>query len=175
MIDPRKRYQIGLTLNDLYPEVKNLCACGCGKPLSTRQRKWASTGCRDKAFIHFAVIKGDSQLIRQQLFLTDHGACRCCGEITETWQADHIISVFQGGGGKGIENFQTLCVTCHKEKSYKVSHQSAISSQAASILLNRFLYPGGQHCNLSLKTSKEKQSLVLAVLPGGDRNFSVYT
>lgn len=116
MIDHRKRYQVGLTLNDVYPAKQGLCACGCGMKLSVRQRKWASSSCRNNAFNRFAVIKGDTQLIRQRLFIMDQGACRCCGEITENWQADHILSVCQGGGGMDIINFQTLCISCHKEK-----------------------------------------------------------
>lgn len=174
MINTRKRYQVGLTLGDIYPSIDGYCACGCGTILTLRQRKWASTACRDNAFNNFAIIKGDSSLIRHHLYLIDQGACRNCGEITEYWQADHIIPVCQGGGGLGINNFQTLCLDCHKEKTYKVSHHNAISSQAASILATRFLYDGGQHCNLSLNTSSEKQSFVLATSVPVVRNCSLY-
>uniref|UniRef100_A0A1D2A8V2 DNA annealing helicase and endonuclease ZRANB3 n=1 Tax=Auxenochlorella protothecoides TaxID=3075 RepID=A0A1D2A8V2_AUXPR len=31
------------------------------------------------------------------------------------WHADHVIPVYQGGGGCGIENLRTLCVVCHKK------------------------------------------------------------
>lgn len=33
------------------------------------------------------------------------------------WQADHIQSVAEGGGGTGLENYQTLCTPCHKRKT----------------------------------------------------------
>lgn len=33
------------------------------------------------------------------------------------WEADHILPVAEGGGGCGLENYQTLCLWCHKEKS----------------------------------------------------------
>ena len=33
------------------------------------------------------------------------------------WHADHIIPVSKGGGESGLENFQTLCIKCHKLKS----------------------------------------------------------
>lgn len=174
MIENRKRYQVGLTLGEIYPSINGYCACGCGSALNSKQRKWASISCRDNAFNNFSVIKGDSQSIRYQLYSVDQGACRSCGEITEHWQADHIIPVCKGGGGLDINNFQTLCLDCHKEKTYNISHQSAISSQAASIRPSRILYEGGQHCNLSLNTSREKQSFVLATSVPVDRNFSLY-
>ena len=33
------------------------------------------------------------------------------------WEADHIIPVSEGGGCCGLDNFQTLCVPCHKKES----------------------------------------------------------
>ncbi len=33
------------------------------------------------------------------------------------WEADHIIEVRDGGGCCGLENYQTLCVPCHKSKT----------------------------------------------------------
>ncbi len=33
------------------------------------------------------------------------------------WDADHIIAVSEGGGCCGLDNFQTLCVPCHKKES----------------------------------------------------------
>lgn len=33
------------------------------------------------------------------------------------WAADHIVPVWEGGGGCGLEGLQTLCVPCHKTKS----------------------------------------------------------
>jgi len=38
------------------------------------------------------------------------------------WEADHITAVADGGGHLGIENFQTLCLWCHKQKT-KDMHQ----------------------------------------------------
>ncbi len=33
------------------------------------------------------------------------------------WEADHIIAVKDGGGQCGLENYQTLCVPCHRQKT----------------------------------------------------------
>jgi 5-methylcytosine-specific restriction enzyme A len=33
------------------------------------------------------------------------------------WEADHIHPVHQGGGECGLDNYQTLCVPCHKMKT----------------------------------------------------------
>lgn len=33
------------------------------------------------------------------------------------WDADHIRAVVDGGGECGLENMQTLCVWCHREKT----------------------------------------------------------
>ncbi len=36
------------------------------------------------------------------------------------WEAHHIIPVSQGGGLCGLENYQTLCVLCHKKETSKL-------------------------------------------------------
>ncbi len=37
------------------------------------------------------------------------------------WHADHIIEVKNGGGQSGLENIQTLCLWCHKQKTARSS------------------------------------------------------
>lgn len=165
MINHFKRYQVGLTLNDLYPKIDGYCACGCNRPLLKPSRKWFSTECRTKAYLNFAVIKGDNFVIREQLFLRDNGACRCCGEITATWEADHIIPVYMGGGGLGLDNFQTLCEYCHNKKTYKVGQRKAISSQAASTLFITALHEPVEGISFPVKRSNEMQSLGFATSP----------
>lgn len=145
MINSYKRYQTGLTLSDLYPPIKGMCACGCGIELSKGRKKWFSNKCRDYAYVNFAIIKGDVSVIREYLFQVDEGGCRNCGAITEDWQADHIVPVVAGGSACNISNFQTLCLECHKEKTQRVSHHKAISSHAASTFFMRNLNAVGQH------------------------------
>lgn len=136
MINHQSRYQRGLTLNDLYPAKQGVCACDCNQPLTGRRRKWATTTCSDSAYISFAIVKGDTRIIRQELFTRDQGYCVGCGVLDHEWQADHILGVHEGGGASGLENFQTLCITCHQDKTsgQMRSHRIQISSHAASIL-----------------------------------------
>lgn len=111
------RYQKGLTMNMLFPAKSGVCACGCNSILPQNRKKWFSNECRNSAYIQFATIKGDNAIIRHALFEIDEGYCRNCGVFTEDWQADHILSVVNGGGASDISNFQTLCLGCHKEKT----------------------------------------------------------
>lgn len=132
-IDKYNRYQRNVNLADFTPNISNLCGCGCGVELTGRKTRWASTSCADKAYNYFSIIKGNVSAIRRALFLSDMGYCRLCGAYDSNWEADHIIPVFQGGGACDLSNFQTLCSSCHKEKTYnqRVGHLAAISSQAA--------------------------------------------
>ena len=34
------------------------------------------------------------------------------------WDADHILPVKEGGGQCGLDNIRTLCIPCHKKKTY---------------------------------------------------------
>lgn len=119
MINKYSRYQSGLNLSFLYPSKDGFCACGCGQRLTGKQKRWASIQCRDNSYINFAIIKGDNSIIRQELFKRDHGFCYSCGVYDNGWEADHIISIKSGGGASDLSNFQTLCKSCHKEKSKK--------------------------------------------------------
>lgn len=117
-IDPYKRYQDFFFLEHLYPiRTDGLCACGCKQKLTGRRTRWATNECRHKSVNHFYVIKGHSATIRYVLFKRDGGECAKCGEVVMHWDADHIIEVRHGGGGCGMDNYQTLCKPCHKIKT----------------------------------------------------------
>jgi 5-methylcytosine-specific restriction endonuclease McrA len=115
-MDSFKRIQTGLKLQDLYPAKRGVCACGCGIQLKGKQKKWASTECCANAYNEFAVIKGNTGIIRKILFDLEGGYCRMCGAFDEKWQADHILPVHDGGGACDISNYQTLCLDCHVKK-----------------------------------------------------------
>ncbi|WP_371930971.1 HNH endonuclease [Lewinella sp. JB7] len=142
MVDKFKRYQTGLTLTRLFPQPdKSKCACGCNAHLSRNRRRWATKECQMHALKNFLIVKGDTGTIRNELFHLDKGFCRWCGIHDPQWEADHILPVYQGGGATSIENFQTLCKSCHLEKTraHNESHRSRISSHAVSTFCKRRL------------------------------------
>lgn len=112
--------------------------------------------------MQFAIIKGSVSVIREALYHRDMGFCRACGAYDKYWQADHIIPVFLGGGGCDLSNFQTLCLSCHSQKTcdQRVGHLAAISSQAAVRASTFRLYAFGADPKFLLKTSIEKQAFV---------------
>ena len=117
-INKFRRIQRGFDFKkeDLFPHTKGLCGY-CHKPLPEHKRRWCSEPCREQSYLKYAVIKGDIQIIRLCLMDRDNGKCAKCGEITNDWEADHIIEVRHGGGGCTLDNFQTLCIPCHKAKT----------------------------------------------------------
>lgn len=118
-LDKFKRTQPNFFLIDMFPSIKGFCACGCNTPLKGKQTRWADQKHVNNIYTQFAIIKGNSQIIRQELYKRDQGVCLKCGLINEKWEADHIIPVQHGGGACGLSNFQTLCQYCHKEKTAK--------------------------------------------------------
>lgn len=87
-------------------------------------------------------------MIRKVIFDRDEGFCRLCGSYDNLWEVDHVIEVREGGGACGLDNLQTLCPSCHDEKTsiktkeileknvvqdvQTASHQRDISLQDAS-------------------------------------------
>lgn len=105
-------------MEDLFPTRNDgICSCGCGRKPTGRKKKWFSKDCSRKALLTFYIVKGDNKAIREILFSRDQGYCRSCGVYDDNWHADHIFPVHKGGGACGIDNFQTLCTDCHKEKT----------------------------------------------------------
>lgn len=161
-INKFNRYQRNINLADFTPNVSNLCGCGCGVELTGKKKRWASPECADNAYAYFSIIKGNTSAIRKAVFARDMGYCRSCGVYDSSWEADHIIPVWQGGGGSDLSNFQTLCQCCHQEKTnnQRVGHLAAISSQAA-VNASRFrLYAFGAVPKFFSNTSIEKHPLL---------------
>lgn len=152
MINRSKRYQKGLALEHIFPSQKGECACGCGNQLPPSKRKWFSNDCRKDALNHFYIVKGDTQVIRENLFLRDKGFCRCCGVYDQHWEADHILPVQKGGGGCTLENLQTLCRDCHKEKtaiSNSVPNRHNIQTSRFDLVPTHFYSIGTRHNQIS--------------------------
>ncbi len=99
--------------------------------------RYCSKACREDA----QVRSGNTAVIRGLLLERDKGICSSCalecvahriafarpglraGE--HTWQAHHILSVVDGGGGCGIEGYATLCLRCHKRASAELAARRA--------------------------------------------------
>jgi 5-methylcytosine-specific restriction endonuclease McrA len=117
-LDKFKRYQSGYTWEEHLPlPPKGFCRCGCGNPLPPRKRMWFSEEHQYKSLMEYQTVKGDFAVIRMRLAQRDLCKCANCGNIDSQWQADHIIEVANGGGGCDLDNFQTLCLECHKKKT----------------------------------------------------------
>lgn len=154
MLNPYKRYQVGLHMEFLFPTRKDgRCSCGCSKKIEGRRKKWHNDDCRRNALNQFHIIKGDTEVIRAQLFQLEQGYCRNCGVYSENWEADHITPVRQGGGACGLDNFQTLCADCHKEKTFgsnRIPDSSNIHTSSLNIIPSSFDCSGTFHKGVSV-------------------------
>lgn len=112
------RFQAYATIPDFFEQpAPKECTCGCGLPLTGRRRRWATDECADFGLVVMSILKCDADLIRRYL-IEQHGeGCKHCGVTGEPLQVDHIIPVHQGGGGRWLDNYQLLCVDCHKIKT----------------------------------------------------------
>ena|SRR4030065_329029 len=118
-IDKFSRYQTKLVMSEMYPtKIDGTCRCGCGRKIEPPRRIWHGTECYNNALNNYSVIRGDVNTIRKLLQERDDGICSNCKKKLSSWQADHIIEVRDGGGGCGLDNFQTLCLKCHKKKTH---------------------------------------------------------
>lgn len=110
------RYQSGLKVVDIFPEVKGKCG-KCGAELTGRRTRWCSNECQSAAVTEFLIQRGDVPTIRRELRKRDNDICAACKQKADAWEADHIVAVVNGGGKCGLDGFQTLCVSCHKKKT----------------------------------------------------------
>lgn len=112
---PRLRYQRYLNLRDLPPRTPDHCRWCSGLITAKGRRTWCSTACRDEFLIRhgtFWVIK----FVRQR----DHDVCAHCHETVGYWEADHILPVCEGGGCCGLDNYRTLCRSCHNAETKRL-------------------------------------------------------
>lgn len=62
-------------------------------------------------------FRRDLEKARLFVFHRDKGVCKKCGKKQERYDVDHITPISKGGDLFNIENLQTLCKQCHREKS----------------------------------------------------------
>ncbi len=105
-----------------------------------------STFCSDWC-VHEWKIRSDPGYLRDQVFERDQGICAICRIDTRAayvelkrargthrerllarwglkkinrkslWDADHIVSVAEGGGECDVHNLRTLCLVCHRRET----------------------------------------------------------
>lgn len=121
ILNPFQR-QCSVSMTFLFKNENNKCACGCGKDLTGRQKRWASKECSDFAFAVFAIIGGYTNTLRNYRSIFIGGIeCEICNDIPqyEAVELDHIHPVKFGGGGGWLSNYQFKCKKCHREKTNK--------------------------------------------------------
>lgn len=114
-LNPYERYNY-IQFFEMFPDNENLCACGCGKELTGRRKRWATNDCQKFAVAVWEILSGRAVFSRFLLNIYDGGQiCRRCGGLGT--DLDHIIPIQKGGGACWISNFQMLCNPCHKVKT----------------------------------------------------------
>lgn len=53
---------------------------------------------------------------RENFHKSKNGLCAECGGTANPYAIDHVISL-ENGGADGLDNFQILCLPCHKLKT----------------------------------------------------------
>jgi hypothetical protein len=119
-VDVFSRAQKKLGFPLLFPQSQpGICACGCGKELTGRQRRWASKECTEFALNVWRIIDGQVDTIKHFVNLYNKGTRRCqsCGKGRMRFELDHLVPVHAGGGGCWLNNYQRLCKACHRNKT----------------------------------------------------------
>jgi hypothetical protein len=139
MLLQNKQYTRFINLTKDVPRIKGECAW-CGKPAHNRL-KYCSKECSKDAYIRASGAEAVRQVFRRYkgvcavcgmdcvwlrgMFLSivreykyDRNLYQAWG-IWQTsnsvfWEAHHIVPISAGGGVCGLDNYQTLCLKCHK-------------------------------------------------------------
>jgi hypothetical protein len=115
LCNPFARYY-GIGITTMFPyTTPGYCACGCGTPLTGRQRKWAeghSMAATDIAWI----IAGQTEVIIRYLHHY-YGKIGCMECDSTHFHLDHKWPIKHGGGNAWLSNYQFLCHKCHREKT----------------------------------------------------------
>lgn len=64
-------------------------------------------------------LLGRAAVERRRRFLSNFPLCRICesqGYVTPATEVDHIVALVNGGADD-VDNLQSLCADCHKDKT----------------------------------------------------------
>lgn len=113
----------------------------CQDPITAPRRR---TFCSNECYEAFR-LRSNPGYARQKVFERDHGVCAECSIDTvaelmklrparyrnkargtgHLWQADHIVPVVEGGGECDLSNLQSLCNSCHRDKTVELNKRRA--------------------------------------------------
>lgn len=119
-VDSYSRAQTKLSFQQIFPQAEDkVCSCGCGRALTGRKRRWATEECSAFALNVWRIIDGQADTIKYFINLYYKGTRRCnnCNRGRLKLELDHKIPVHAGGGGCWLNNYQRLCIECHKQKT----------------------------------------------------------
>jgi 5-methylcytosine-specific restriction endonuclease McrA len=119
LLNPYQR-RCSVPMSELFEDKNGKCACGCGKQLEGRRKRWTTDECNSFANMVFQIISGDATTLRMLRSRYAGGYnCEICGmnDYNEVIELDHIFPVKFGGGGGWLSNYQFKCKKCHREKT----------------------------------------------------------
>jgi hypothetical protein len=112
----------------LFPhEQKTKCACGCGRYLLGRRRKYATDECAQFVTYAFMIVAGYTDVICAMLSMLHGYKCSidgCCEK--DSLQVDHIVAVVNGGSLAWLSNYRLICPEHHKLKTKQDIQKSKV-------------------------------------------------
>ena len=123
------RTQPGYVRDQVHARDKGVCrACGLDTDAlrAERNRLWHLSG--SSAATSAVRVAAHREL---QAMLEARGFSPRAIYPGDFWQADHVVEVVRGGGGCGLENYQTLCTPCHKAKTRDLAAARKSEREAA--------------------------------------------
>lgn len=115
-VNPKSRFNFNVSLTTLFPKIKGICSCGCGRQLEGRRTRWSSDECSYFAFDVFAIISGRPETIKWYVGKYHGQKCCKCGSTCDL-ELEHTIPVKHGGGSCWLNNYTLMCKRCHKKKT----------------------------------------------------------
>lgn len=86
----------------------------CGTELPSRRSPYCGRRCQWRFQGHFFWDAARTYVIHRDRF-----TCRRCGRRhrVRELEVDHIVEIARGGASLDYDNLQTLCRSCHREKT----------------------------------------------------------
>ena len=121
----RMRSDPGYVRQQVFERDKGCCA-NCGRDVEKLRRRFHRLYMETKGISARAVYPSAHYGLHRVRHLSKwHEVSRFPDLSRSWWDADHIIEVVRGGGECGLDNYQTLCVPCHKTKTARLAGELA--------------------------------------------------